>query len=63
MADADRLVVKQVWDGAETILTPLSGTFFFSATPFFTLQVLSAEGDGPKAVKIMNRYVFLSIGK
>ena len=64
IADADRLVVKQVWDGAETILTPLSGTFFFSARPFFTLQVLSSgEGDGPRAVKIMSRYIFLNKGK
>jgi hypothetical protein len=62
--DSNRLVVKQEWDGARIVLTPLSGIFFFSAEPFFTLQVLSSgEGSAPKAVKILNRYNFLSAEK
>jgi len=59
-ADSGRLVVKQVWDGQRIVLTPLSRSFFFSDTPFFTLDILSSgEGGEQKAVKLMGRYNFL----
>jgi len=58
------LIVRQVWDGKEIVLRPLSGTFFFSAQPYFTLQVdFPDKGNTPESVKVMTRYTFLFTGR
>ena len=58
------LIVKQVWDGKEYVLTPLSGSFFFSAQPYYTLQIdFPDKGEAPESVKVMARYTFLFTGR
>lgn len=64
LTDSNQLAVRQAWDGLQVVLTPLSGSYFYSAKPFFTLEVLfPVEGGQLGLVKIMGRYKFSYVGK
>lgn len=64
LAGDSSLVVKQLSDGQETLVVPLSSTFFYSPTRFYTLTVLpSRKRKTPREIRLMNRENFRFTGK
>jgi hypothetical protein len=63
IADDSGLVVKQIWDGMQTKVKPLSGTFYYNPTRYYTLQFMPGKVDTSMQIVLMGRYKFRFIGK
>jgi hypothetical protein len=58
------LVVKQAWDGHQTVVVPFSDTFFYAREAFYTIVILPPGGqNSPREIRLMGRYTFKLIGK
>lgn len=57
------LEVKQVWDGRQTEVRPLSGTFYYNPFKYYTVQIKQGNADAVMQIVVMSRYTFRFIGK
>ena len=59
----NKLVVKQLWDGKETIVSPVTDTYFYNATESYPLQVVKDKDGVVKQVTVLGTNVFNKVGE
>jgi hypothetical protein len=55
---AGSLVVKQVWDGKEIVLTAISDTYFYNEAQSYPLQILSGTDGKVKSIRVLSSQEF-----
>ena len=61
IARDSNLVVKQVWDGKEIVLTPLTDTYFYNETESYPLQVLRGTNGKVNSILILSSQEFVKV--
>lgn len=64
VAGDSSLMVKQTWDGRQTVVVPLSETFFYTPDQFYTVVILPhGKRNSPREIRLMNQSTFKLIEK
>lgn len=56
------LVIKQLWDGRQIIVLPLTNVFFFNQDQSYPVRIIRDSVGAVKQVVVLNREVFIKRG-
>jgi hypothetical protein len=61
IARDSNLVIKQLWDGKETVVAPLTDTYFYNSAQSYPLQIVKGPDGKPSQVVLMESNVFKKV--
>jgi hypothetical protein len=59
----NNLVVKQLWDGKETIVSPMTDTYFYNAAQSYPVVVMKDKDGAVKQVTVLGTNVFNKVAE
>ncbi len=63
IAKDSNLVIKQLWDGKETVVTPLTDTYFYNNAQSYPLQIVMGQDGKVSQVVLLMTNVFNLVAK